>query len=207
MATDFYRNESWNEEIEKYFFTKLARARTQRDQYLVIQALTLEKFDPHVAIRLINLYFETKKSSFEDLRALSVKADALISIGQIDSAIDTMKDILAIERIKPNQKTNMYVDYPFFIAIQGISSEFIDALAVLEERKNELVFPVSKFKWHAAKSLIYQTQKNAADAKQQATLALKAAQVKFSGFRYHEDLGIVGEKYKDTIAALREIHA
>ena len=101
----------------------------------------------------------------------------------------------------------MYVDYPFFIATQGISSEFIDALAVLDERKNELVFPVSRFKWHAAKSLIFQIQRNTADAKQQATLALEAAQIRLSGFRYHQDLGLVGDKYKDAIAALREIHA
>jgi len=207
MATDWYRHEHWNEEIEKDFFAKLARARTQRDQYIVIQALTIAKNNHKVAIQLIDLYFETKKTSFDDVRALSARADALLASGQVDPAIQAMKDILAIERVKPNFKTNMYVDYPFFVATKNISKEYVDALAVLDERKSDLAFPVSKFKWHAAKSLIHCALRNFDEAKKQAALALEAAQIKTSGFRYHQDLGFVGEEYKDTIAALREIHA
>lgn len=30
-------------------------------------------------------------------------------------------------------------------------------------------------------------------------LALEAAKVKMSGFRYHHDLGLVSEVYKDTV--------
>lgn len=207
MATDWFRQEVWHEEIEKDFFAKLARSRSQRDQYLVIQALTIATSYPMVSIRLIDLYFETKKSSFDDVRALCARADALLTAGQIESAITTMKEILAIERIKPNQKTNMFVDYPFLVATNNISSEYVDALAVLDERESDLVFPVSKFKWHAAKSLIHRALRNSDDSKQEAALALEAAQVKTSGFRYHQDLGLVGEQYKDAVAALRGIYA
>lgn len=207
MAADWYRHESWNDEIERDFFAKLGRARAQRDQYLVIQALTIAKNDPKVAIRLIDLYFESKKTSFDDVRALSARADALLAVGQIDAAIKAMKDILAIERVKPNQRTNTYVDYPFLVATKDISNEYVDALAILDERRSDLAFPVSRFKWHAAKSLIHRALRNVDDAKQEAGLALEAAQAKTSGFRYHQNLGLVGEEYNDTIAALREIYA
>jgi hypothetical protein len=207
MATDWFRQEEWNENIEQEFLAKLARARTQRDQYLVIQALTISKSAPTVALRLVDLYFDTKKDSFEDVRALSAKADAYLALGNIELAIDAMKCILAIERARPNHKTTTYVDYPFLVATQCISSEYHDALAVLDERMSDLMFPLDKFKWHAAKSLIHKAHREPDDSRRHAALALEAAQAKMSGFRYHQDLGLVGEEHKNTLASLRKIYA
>lgn len=82
MATDWFRQEIWHEEIEKDFFAQLARSRSQRDQYLVIQALTIATRYPMVSIRLIDLYFETKKSSSDDVRALSARADAHLRLAK-----------------------------------------------------------------------------------------------------------------------------
>lgn len=207
MAADWFRQEKWNEKIEQEFLAKLARARTQRDQYLVIQALTISKSAPTVALRLVDLYFDTKKDSFEDIRALSAKADAYLALGQTELAIEAMKSILAIERARPNHKTTKYVDYPFLVATQHISSEYHDALAVLDERKSNLMFPLDKFKWHAAKSLIHHSLREHDDSKRHAALALEAAKAKLSGFRYHQDLGLVGEEHKNTVASLRKIYA
>jgi tetratricopeptide (TPR) repeat protein len=207
MATDWFRQKDWNEKIEQEFFVKLARARTQRDQYLVIQAQTISQIVPTVALRLVDLYFDTKKDNFEDVRALSAKADAYLALGQTELAIEAMKSILAIERARPNHKTTKYLDYPFLVATQQISSEYHDALAVLEERKSDLMFPLDKFKWHAAKSLIHHSLRELDDSKRHAALALEAAKVKMSGFRYHQDLGLVGEEHKDTVASLRQIYA
>jgi hypothetical protein len=58
---DWYRNKDWNESIEENFYSKLKRARTQRDQYLVIQALTLADKHPDVTIRLVCVNFESRK--------------------------------------------------------------------------------------------------------------------------------------------------
>jgi len=76
MATVWFRQETWDEGIEQDFLARLSRSRSQRDQYLVIQALTIAKTFPSVALRLADHYFETKKDNFEDVRALSTKADA-----------------------------------------------------------------------------------------------------------------------------------
>ena len=69
------------------------------------------------------------------------------------------------------------------------------------------MFPLDKFKWHAAKSLIHHSLREPADSRRHAALALEAAKVKMSGFRYHQDLGLVGEEHKDTVASLRKIYA
>lgn len=207
MATDWFRQEEWNDKIEQEFFAKLARARAQRDQYLVIQALTISKLVPTVALRLADLYFDTQKDNFEDVRALSSKADAYLALGQTERAIEAMKDILAIERTRPSHKTTMHVDYPFLVATQYISSEYHHALAVLNERKSDLTLPFDKFKWHAAKSLIHHSLREFDDSRMHAALALNAANVTTSGFRYHQDVGLVGDEYRDTVESLRQICA
>ncbi|MER0374436.1 hypothetical protein ABRZ67_21615 [Vibrio vulnificus] len=75
-SEDWYRNEDWDETIEQEFYSKLKRARTQKDQYLIIQALSLSENHPDVTLRLVKEYFETKKNDFEDVRALLAKAAA-----------------------------------------------------------------------------------------------------------------------------------
>lgn len=162
---------------------------------------------PTVALRLADQYFDTKKDNFEDVRALSAKTDAYLALGQTELAIEAMKSILVIERARPNHKTTKYVDYPFLVATQYISSEYHDALSVLDERKSDLMFPLDKFKWHAAKSLIHHSLCEFDDSRKHAALALDSANVKMSGFRHHQDLGLVGEKHKDTVASLRQIYA
>lgn len=206
-AIDWFRNSEWNADIERQFHEKLARSRTQRDQYLVIQALTLSKSHPQTALQLVDLYFDTKKGHFEDIRALSARSSAYRATGNIESAISTMKEILSIERQRPQHKTTTYVEYPYLVASMGIDREYSSALSVLDERASDLMFPVDIFKWHAAYSLISHAQKDLPAAKHHAGAALDAAQIKKSGFRFHQSLGLVGNEYKETVSALRQIYA
>ena len=171
-ATDWFRNTDWNAENEKAFFEKLARSRTQRDQYLVIQALTLSKSHPQAALQLIDLYFSTQKGDFEDVRALSARAAAYQSMGNNSLVVDAMKEILEIERQRPQHKTTTYVEYPYLVASIGMSSEFDAAIFVLKERVRDLMFPVDIFKWHAAYSLISDARQNSEAAKHHAGKAL-----------------------------------
>ena len=96
-SEDWYRNKDWSQETRDAFFKKLERARSQRDQYLVIQALTLSKTHPKITLELVDYFFETRTNSFEDMRALLAKADAYRSMGQHGDAVAAYKSVLEQE--------------------------------------------------------------------------------------------------------------
>jgi len=197
-SDDWYRNEDWNESIEEHFYSKLKRARTQRDQYLVIQALTLTDKNPMVSLRLVDEYFESRKNQFDDVRALLAKANAFMALGDIERCVVTYKEILQREIEFPNHQTGTFLDYPYLVATQKIETEFANALDVLNEHIDRLMFPLDYYKWHASKAII---SNDGSEAKK----ALDAAKVKRSGFRFHQDVGLVGKEHEKTIKQLCKI--
>jgi tetratricopeptide (TPR) repeat protein len=206
MATDdWFRNESWNPNVEEVFFGRLAKSRSQRDQYLVIQALTLASAEPAVALRLVDLYFESKRRPFEDVRALMARAKAYQSMGSLQDAIEALKQALEVERQKPNHKTTAYVDYPYLVATNRLASEYPDAKSILFERVRDVMFPLDKFKWNASLAIIEHESNNPDQARKHARAALEAAGTTKSGFRFHRRLGLVGNNHPPTIAILEKI--
>lgn len=197
-SDDWYRNREWNESIEEHFYSKLKRARTQRDQYLVLQALALADNHPKVTLRLVSEYFESRKCQFDDVRALLAKANAYIALNDIDKCISAFKEVLGREREFPQLQTDIYLDYPYLVATRKLNQEYVNAIKVLDEHIGRLTFPLDYFKWHAAKALINNDGL-------EAQRALDAAKVKRSGFRFHQDVGIVGKEYEKTIKHLCKI--
>lgn len=197
-SDDWYRNKNWNASIEEHFYSKLKRARTQRDQYLVIQALTLSENHPEVSLRLVNEYFESRKDQFDDVRALLAKANACKTLNDLDGCISAFKEVLGREREFPNHLTGVYLDYPYLVATQKIENEYANALEVLNEHVDKLTFPLDHYKWHASKALINNDGS-------EAQKALDAAKVKKSGFRFHQDVGLVGKEHEKTIKHLCKI--
>lgn len=197
-SDDWYRNKDWNKSIEESFYSKLKRARSQRDQYLVIQALTLTDKHPKVSLRLVDEYFESRKEKYDDVRALLAKSNAFIALGDLEGCLATYKKVLQREREFPNHQTGVYLDYPYLVAMQRIEHEFVGALDVLDEHIDRLTFPLDYFKWHASKALI----NNDGD---EAKKALDSAKVKRSGFRFHQDVGLVGKEHEKAIKQLCKI--
>jgi len=197
-SEDWYRNKDWNEEIEGNFFTKLKRARSQRDQYLVIQALSLTDTHPKVSIRLVEQYFESRQDEFDDVRALLAKAQAYLELGEIDNAMESFRAVLTREAKFSSHQTGTYIDYPYIVATRKIEKEYDNAITVLTENIDRLTFPLDHFKWHAAKALM---QKDGL----QASKALEAAEVKKSGFSFHQNVGLVGKEHAKTIKQLCKI--
>jgi hypothetical protein len=206
-SKDWYRQTSWSTEVATEFFSKLGRARSQRDQYLVIQALTLASTHPKASLDLIDQYFATKGSDFENLRATCARAEAYRAQGNLADALLSMKHALEIERARPSQKSGAFVEYPYLVATKGFREHYEAALSTLEERSKDLAFPVQRFMWHAAMSLIHAALEQKEMAQEHAGLALDAAQVKKSGFRFHQPLGLVGKEHEATVERLRTIYA
>ena len=206
-SDDWFRNKTWSAQIEKRFFEKLARARTQRDQYLAIQAITVAPRKPKAAIRLVEHYFETRKNDFHDVQALLAKVDAQNTLGDKLGLVGTYKEILAREAEFPNHKTTANVDFPYFVATQKIEKEYEYAVSVLNERGDDVTFPLDRFKWQASYALISNIRGHRIAAKDHAIRAVAAAKAKESGFRYHQNLGLVGKKHKPVVKTLVRLAA
>ncbi len=201
MARDrWFRNTEWSHEIENAFFSKLSRARSQRDQYLVIQANTLHENHPAITLKLVDYYFETKHGEVHDVLALLARARALVTLDRIDSAMNAYRAVLDREREYPKQRTTTWVDYPYLVATRAIEAEFGYARHTLDDPLLRLpvLFPVDRYMWHAAKALI---DNDPIHAKQ----ALAAAKTKSSGYKYHPRVGLVSEEHANTVAKLTRL--
>ncbi len=197
-AIEWYRNTKWNSEIEKVFFEKLNRARSQRDQYLVIQASSLVKNQPEVALQLVDYYFESRNDKFDDMRALLTRAEALLELEKIGEAMAAFQAVLSREEEFSNHISDTYVRYPYIVATREIKSEYENALNVLKKYKDRLAFPLDYFMWYSSRALIENDEESAKNA-------LEVAEVKKSGFRFHQNVGLVGKEHAKTIKKLHKI--
>jgi hypothetical protein len=203
--SDWFRNTTWSEAIEAEFLRRLSRARSQRDQYIVIQAITLARERPEVTLRLVDLYFSTRSTTWDDGRALEAKAKALAMMEDFPSAAETYRSVLAREKIKPGYRGSAYVDYPFMVATKQLESEYECALAILEDRKANVAFPIGRFLWNAAYALILSAVGRPGEAREYASAAVDAAQEQSSEFCKHRGLGLVGPEHRQLIQRLAEI--
>ncbi len=202
---DWYRNEKWNKRIKEAFFAKLNRARSQRDQYLVIQAHYLEKHYPEITLELIELYFATRKDKFDDVRAYWAQASAYKTMKQYEQMIQAYKKVFRRETEFPRHTTSAYVEFPYLVASKKIFSEYDFALDILSKRAEDCKFPLSFYKWNAAHALIAFDQGRTDDALMYAKKAIEFAEVKKSWFRYHPNSGLVGKEHKLVIKQLLKI--
>jgi tetratricopeptide (TPR) repeat protein len=203
MSVDWYRNTTWNDSVERVFNEKLDRAR-RKEQYLRIQACTLARSHPEVALRLLDRYFALK-DDFDHAQAFVDRATAFVTLGRIDEAIDSYNSALAREAEFPNLLTQAHLDLPYLIAVRGIRTQYDHAIRLLEKHRSRLMFPVDQFRWHAALALIAADVGQTALAKREAADAVSAAAVDHSGFRYHPTVGLVTEKYDELMQKLSSI--
>ncbi|MGL1888670.1 MAG: hypothetical protein OCD76_19310 [Reichenbachiella sp.] len=195
---DWYRNTEWNQEVEDHFRKKLNCSRSQRDQYLVIQALTISERHPETSLNLIDEYFASKTSDFEDLRALYTRVSAHTNLGNIENTIQTYVAMLELEKRKPNQSFNTQIEFPYYVAFKNLTEYYGQADLALTNNLDDIHWPIHLFKWHAAKAIFHQD-------KNYAIAALEAARIDRSKFKFHRKLGIVGEEHKDMVKQLYDM--
>lgn len=100
-------------------------------------------------------------------------------------------------------KTDAWSEFAMLIAMHNLASYYQDALQVLRDNQQMIMFPVQRFKWHAASALIIAVAGDRVAAKEHAIGARDAATSTHSGFRYHSKLGLVGLQYETVRDRLR----
>ena len=199
-SDDWYRNTEWNDEIAERFETKLKRAR-DKAQYLRIQASSLARSEPRVALRLLDRFFDLG-DNFDLASAWVDRANAYRSLGQLENAVESLEQALRREAERPNVQTQAYLDLPFLIATTPIPERFDQALALLEKFPDRPRFPVGVFRWNAACALILAARSQESEASAFARAALEAAAMEHSGFRYHPTAGLVDGRYPELVEEL-----
>lgn len=203
MATEWYRNETWNDAVERSFNERLGRAR-RKEQYLRIQACLLATSHPLVALQLLERYF-TLPDDFDHAQAFVDRATAYVALERLPEAVDAYEAALSREAAFPNLKTQAYLDLPYLVATRQLRDRYGRALALLEEHEKRLMFPVDLFRWHVAHALIASDLGRASVAGDHATRALEAAAQDKSVFRYHPSVGLVTKQYDDILKRVHDL--
>lgn len=203
MSTDWFRNSTWDDSIERAFDEKLRRAR-RKEQYLRIQACTLAHSHPEVALKLLDRYFELD-DDFDHAQAHVDRATALLTLGQIDEALAAYEAALTREAVFPGLQTQAYLDLPYIVATRAVREHYRRALELLGQHESRLMFPVDHFRWHAALALISAAAGEAGFVRNHAARALEAASRDQCGFRYHPSVGLVASQYETVVKKLETL--
>lgn len=202
---DWYRNETWNSQIEADFQQKLKRARN-KSQYLRIQASILAKSYPDTALRLIEQYFALGEN-FDIAQAYVVRANALKVLGDVEGAFLSYEAALEREGLMPNLLTDAYLEFSCLVVEERVVLMYARALEVLETHRDRPVFPIDLYRAFGARAIILDYLGRKQEAGTAARKAIEASKATQSGFRFHQLLGLVRKTEDDfgkRVAALIE---
>jgi tetratricopeptide (TPR) repeat protein len=201
---EWFRNKTWDATTEAHFFEKLRRAR-DKAQPLRIQASYLVNRNPRAALALLDKYFALG-DHFDKAQAFLDQAEAHLTLGAQEEALQSLKNALQREREFPNLKTRAWSLYALLVAERRLDHLYDSAVQVLRENPLQShSFPVDGFRWNAAFALIADAQGLGDHAAEGATKALQFAELMHSGYRYHPDVGLVGSDYDGLKKELRRL--
>jgi tetratricopeptide (TPR) repeat protein len=135
------------------------------------------------------------------------QAEAHLSLGAKQKAIESFQEALQRQREFPNVITAAWSEYGLLVASEKMSELFDDALKVLQEHKTGLLLPIEQFLWYGIYALITDARGEHQVAKDSAAKALHFSGLTHSGLRYHPKLGFVEARYESLKATLRWLAA
>jgi tetratricopeptide (TPR) repeat protein len=209
---DWFRRSTWTASDRAEFEARLARARVSgRAQYLRIQAVHLEETGRDdllpPAVELLQRVVSTFPESIDVAPAHHLLGRCHERMGDTLLAVEAYRAAVQAERMRPGVRTDALLDFALLVAERKLTSLYSEADEVLGERAEDVPpFPIQRFKFHAAQALLADGR-DPGVATQQAVLALQAAQATHSGFRYHQDLGLVGETHANLRQRLEVLAA
>jgi len=200
---DWFRNTTWNAEIEADFQQRLRRAR-DKSQRLRIQACHLAEIHPAAALGLLEQYFALG-DRVDAAQAHVDRARALKALGDVGNALSSYEDALERESQLPSYKTRAHLDFVRLVVEASIESKYARALEVLDTHRDRLMFPIDRYQADGARALLLHHFGRKQEAQAAAASAMAAAQETKSGFRYHQKLGLVralDDNFAARVAAL-----
>lgn len=190
---EWFRNTDWNASIAEAFHAKLAKARSGRDQYLVIQAMTLIHTHPKVALELADFFLETgnQEAGVNMLRGLEARAEALGELKRGNEMCATYREAFAMWEAIPSLGGLARFHYPMYVARLKISDDYDLALTKSHEAKDILGSPQGAFLKCAARALIYWEQGRADAARVNADMAVRFGNIRHKGLSVSYDPKVI----------------
>jgi tetratricopeptide (TPR) repeat protein len=194
---EWFRRTTWTERDASEFEERLARSRgaSRKAQYLRIQAVHLfETGDlslTRAALSLVDRVIAEFPDPFQLTPALSLRAEALVDLGQPEEALQTYGRALEARRAFPQVGDDGYVGFAELVLALRRRELYGAALGALDEFAGSVQFPIEEFRIATCRALIAAEQGESTDARRWAREALAAAAKTESPFRYHRKLGLV----------------
>jgi len=164
-------------------------------QYLKLQAWYLaETHKPKLAvpaIALANRYLEEDPGGFHEVEAHLIVAEANVTLGNTADVLEAYRAAVRAESKGRGPRSCAYLSYAWFVATNALAAEFDHVLRAMESVEEEdLVFPISQYKYFASLALISNALRDGKNARRMARNALEA-EARAAPFARHKDLGIV----------------
>jgi hypothetical protein len=124
--------------------------------------------------------------------------------GPLEDAIASYEAALAREAAFPKLQTQAYHDLPYRIAAYGIRAHYGKALELLQNHEARLMFPVDRFRWHAARALIAADLKEAETARGKLSKRSKRRVMNIQVFAI---IRLLGSLRQITTTAVKKLEA
>jgi len=203
---DWYRHTTWTAAEQEAFRLRLRRCRSQSSQYLRIQAQYLAQAGLVTeAMQLLREYLEKFRDDFQLSMVCAQLATCYERLGEIEAAISWLRRALAAESVRPNVRTDAWLEFGRMAVEHDLTDLYGDFLGLVEERSgrpgglaSEAVFPAQRYVLNACLAIIYTKKGQVGRGREHAKAALAAAAATKSGFSRHPELGLV----RDTATEL-----
>lgn len=202
-SDDWYRNNTWSEDIEAAFNAKLARSRSQKAQYLRIQGSILKDANPAAAIQLLRRCVE-EGGDFHIAHAYLDMAHAHYVSGDIEAALGSLEDAMEQQRRQPLFRTSAPYDYVMLVALHEREERYDRALSILD-RTTGAPFASMVFQAEAARALIFAAREQREEALTAAQRALAAEAEEVGWIPGHPEVGVIADHDNPLSNRLREI--
>jgi hypothetical protein len=197
MSREWFRRTDWDVDVERDFFSRLKRSRSQfhKAQYLRIQAHELVRAGGprrlRKALELIELLLDTYPDKSQIAAAHKTRADALAQLDDIEGALGALRASMEAEPPGRPPECGAYLAFGMLAVRAERRDLYPEALDALERQGGNEAFPSMRYEAASIRAIAYEHLGLQTLAREHAQRAIAEAARTHSGFRYHPHVGLV----------------